>query len=207
MDDLEKIFKKFNCDKHFHGYHNVYSEYLQSKRNDELNILEIGVLNGSSLNAWLEYLPNSKIYAVDTFERVNSDEIDILNHERVTWFEGDSTRINLPDLCDVQFDFIIDDGLHTSNSQRRTFNNLFRMLKPEGFYIIEDVYASRLITNRQQEKIELNLKNWFDRNCSVSEYDSLIETLRTFGSSLEIFNLNRLSKIQKANSCLLIIGK
>ena len=38
-----------------------------------------------------------------------------------------------------QFDVIIDDGLHTWSGQQRTLTNLWPLLRPGGYYFIEDV--------------------------------------------------------------------
>ena len=40
----------------------------------------------------------------------------------------------------IKFDIIIDDGLHTSEGQRLTFQRLFEFVKPQGAYYIEDVW-------------------------------------------------------------------
>ena len=63
--NLEKLFKKFSSDKFNHQYHKVYHSYLYSLRSKKLNILEIGVADGSSLKAWAEYFKNSRIIGID----------------------------------------------------------------------------------------------------------------------------------------------
>ena len=63
--DLEKLFNKFNSDKINHQYHKIYHSYFNSLKLKSLNILEIGVADGSSLKAWSEYFKNSKIIGID----------------------------------------------------------------------------------------------------------------------------------------------
>ena len=41
-----------------------------------------------------------------------------------------------------QFDIIIDDGGHTMNQQRTSFINLLSLVRPGGFYVIEDLETS-----------------------------------------------------------------
>ena len=63
--DLKKLFKKFSSDKYLHEYHIIYNKFFSKIKNKKLNILEIGVADGSSLKAWSEYFKNSKIIGVD----------------------------------------------------------------------------------------------------------------------------------------------
>ena len=207
MNDLENIFKKVNCDKHLHMYHNVYETFFANKVNEKINILEIGVFRGESIEAWLKYFPNATIYVIDTFERISENDIKILNHKRVKWYKGDSTNLNLNKVWNTDFDFIIDDGSHTANSQRRTFHSLFKYLKRGGFYFIEDVFSPRFVTNYELNFVDKQTKKWYDIHCSKQEYDSLIEAIRTQSTTFDIFNLNRISKMKYKNSCLLVAGK
>ena len=63
--NLEKLFKKYSSDKYAHEYYNIYKLYLTNLKLKKLNILEIGVADGSSLKAWSEYFINSKIIGID----------------------------------------------------------------------------------------------------------------------------------------------
>src|SRR3954452_22927169 len=56
-----------------------YEEWFRSLRNEEINIIEIGVGEGKSLGVWLSYFPRAKIIAVDIIK-------DCLHHagDRVT---------------------------------------------------------------------------------------------------------------------------
>ena len=42
----------------------------------------------------------------------------------------------------LTFDLIVDDGSHDVGHQQLTFGKLFRLLKPNGIYIIEDMCTS-----------------------------------------------------------------
>ena len=207
MSDLGSLFKKYKCDKVKHGYHKIYENYIEDKRYDKLNVLEIGTFYGSSIKSWLDYLPNSTIYTIDTFERKNENQVGILKNERVKWHKCDSTKTRLDNIWNIQFDIIIDDGLHTANAQRRTFHNLFMNLKDNGFYFIEDVHLPNMITDKQLENLSDNMKLWFKEHCSLNEFNSLLNAIRSHAKTLEVYNLNRTSLVQLCNSCLLVIGK
>jgi cephalosporin hydroxylase len=106
-----------------------------------LNLLEIGVQNGGSLETWQRYLPpGSRIHGMD---------IDILCKELhfpdgITFHLASATD---PEaiarlLTDLNFDIIIDDGSHCSPDILQTFQLLWPRLKPGGIYLIEDLHAS-----------------------------------------------------------------
>jgi len=142
--NLKEIFIKNKCDKATkHRYYELYEKDFDKFKNNEINILEIGTFKGESTQSWLDYFSQAKIYTADTFERVVPEKIPALKNNRVQWFKVDSTSSNCKENfknLNIQFDFIIDDGLHTPEGQRLTFENLIDCLKPTGSYYIEDVW-------------------------------------------------------------------
>lgn len=143
MSDLKDIFNRRGCDKAVkHKYHKVYEKYMEGCRNDPVNILEVGVFKGNSIEAWLDYFPNATIYGVDIFVRVQPENIPVLKDPRVKWAVCDSTDAAKASTLwpDVQFDFIIDDGLHTPRANKATFDNLVGKLADGGVFLIEDVF-------------------------------------------------------------------
>lgn len=147
MKTLREIFDKHKCDKgtRRHRYDRVYEPTLEHLRDKKFNMLEVGILKGESLNAHLEYFPKATLYAIDIFGRVPAKNVPVLKSERVKWCNCDS--IAGPNTAfkkmigDVKFDVIIDDGLHTHDSQLQTFENFIPYLADDGTYFIEDVWA------------------------------------------------------------------
>ena len=132
---LRKIFDKYGCDKgNRHGYERIYEPVFAPVRDQAFTLLEIGVYRGASLAAWLDYLPNAMLIGVDTFHRVSPQDVPVLQHPRVRWFQMDST-LEAPD---VRADFIIDDGCHTPEAQLATLRNFRPLLNAGGRYFIED---------------------------------------------------------------------
>ena len=140
MSHLVQIYKKFSApegsgDKGTaHSYiENYYHYKFDQIRLNKLNILEIGVSTGLSLEMWSEYFPNSNIIGV---------ELDNINYkpsnQRIKLIIGDGTNAktykNIENL-----DIIIDDGSHIFTDQIFTYAILFYKLKNGGIYIIEDV--------------------------------------------------------------------
>lgn len=137
---LNTIGLKYNSDKSsvFHNYLYLYNEYFKDIKNLNLNILEIGVLNGDSLKILSEYFQNSNIIGLDIQDK---SHIKIKN---CTTIIGDqSDRVSLNKIFEnKQFDIIIDDGSHIMNHQQISFGVLFKKLAPGGLYIIEDLHTS-----------------------------------------------------------------
>jgi ubiquinone/menaquinone biosynthesis C-methylase UbiE len=154
---LEELFNKYGCDKAVkHNYHEVYEAEFDTIRNEEINILEVGVFKGDSVRAWLEFFPNATIYGIDIFTRVKPEDIDVLQHERVKWLKSDSTNIAVRDQIKkawprIRFDIIIDDGLHTPAANAKTLHNLFPLMKKNGRFYVEDVWPLDIMTTAEMQ--------------------------------------------------------
>lgn len=148
MGTLRDCFDRYGCDKGTtkHMYDRCYEIYMEDRKDDQLNILEIGCFRGESIEAWLDYFPHATIYTVDIFSRTDPDELEVLKNERVKWLKYDSTNAGLPMKMqyhwgnDIKFDFIIDDGAHWPQANRKTFEHCFPFLNQDGVYFIEDVW-------------------------------------------------------------------
>lgn len=139
MNMLE-LFKKYSCEKIWHSYNELYEADFEHLRQKQINILEVGTFRGESINVWLEYFTNANIYTIDTFERIAPEALSMLNNVRVKYAKLDSTSKECNEhfkKLGMKFDFIIDDGLHTPDAQRKTFENLIEFTDT---YYIEDVW-------------------------------------------------------------------
>lgn len=123
-----------------HSYIHKYEEWFEPKRNDKINLLEIGVMYGSSLKMWKEYFPQGQIYGMDIRPHCVKYEED-----RIKIFINNATERGLTEGLlfrnglTREFDIIIDDGSHQIDDQLNTFNILFPQLKKGGIYVIEDI--------------------------------------------------------------------
>jgi len=122
----------------------IYQELLEPFliKNKPVNILEIGVLNGGSLEIWKKFLPEgSKIYGID----IDPNCKNIKFSENI-YFNlcSASDKKNIDEVFEnIKFDIILDDGSHISKDVIDTFNLLFiDKLNPGGIYIIEDLQTS-----------------------------------------------------------------
>ncbi|TWH76699.1 methyltransferase family protein [Azomonas agilis] len=142
---LQSICKEHNgliSDK-WNIYLSKYEHIFFPKKQVAINLLEIGVQNGGSLEIWEKYFPNAdKILGCD----INSDCGKIkFDTPKVHLVIGDITNSKtLEELLSIapSFDIIIDDGSHTSNDIVKTFCTLFPHLKSGGIFIAEDLHCS-----------------------------------------------------------------
>ena len=152
MSDLRDLFNKYKCDKGYkHQYENVYEPAFEPRRNDPINLLEIGTFKGASTRAFHDYFPNANIYTIDIFARTKPESLDILKEDRVHWLKHDTMSAGLPVSMkekwgDVKFDFVIDDGGHWPMANLLTFRNCYPRVTEDATYFIEDVWPMELMS-------------------------------------------------------------
>jgi len=142
MSTLDKLAKSFGTDKSSdnHNYCVKYEKYLPFNRYDNLNILEIGILDGKSLLTWKDYYYRSNILGID----INPD-CKKFEEERVSVEIGSQADGNFLSRTWQQygpFDMILDDGSHMSSHMIYSFEHLFGSVKSGGVYVIEDIGCS-----------------------------------------------------------------
>jgi predicted O-methyltransferase YrrM len=139
--ELDKIAKEENTDKNsdYHGYAEKYDFYFQNIKNSPTQMLEIGVLNGSSLRMWDRYFSSIQISGID----INPD-CKRFEKQNIKIYIGDQsdTEFLSRNFSDSEFDIIVDDGSHIPSHQIASFEFLFKKLKPGGIYVVEDLHTS-----------------------------------------------------------------
>jgi len=118
-------------------YLDVYEDLFAPLKEKELRILEIGVSSGGSVKMWEEYFPKAQIVGFDRQEKCKGFETD-----RIKIITGDQGDDNAIAAIPGEFDIIIDDGSHKVKHQRHTLRILWPMVKPGGYFIIEDLQTS-----------------------------------------------------------------
>jgi len=138
-DALSVICERHKCDRGLsgakpnHQYTVVYDNLFRSIRNEVQHVLEFGVLFGSGLKMWSDYFPNAEIHGLDIKRR----QVD---YPRVTTRKWDAMK---PVNTNYTYDIVIDDASHISSHSRRMFEIHSRLVKPGGFYVIEDLMLHR----------------------------------------------------------------
>jgi len=154
MNELTEIANKIGTDKgtnwdESHSFTEFYYDYFKhlKERGENINILEIGIYTGASLMMYNEFFGgNCEIYGIDIdlskieyFQETNIPQnfhiykLDANNRGQVEWF--------LQDIGDIKFDFILDDASHMFEHQYHTFLYLYKHLKSDGKYILEDLHT------------------------------------------------------------------
>jgi SAM-dependent methyltransferase len=155
--ELCELGKKYDTDKssqrsnitssrHCHPYTLFYDGLFKNKREDNINIAELGILHGGSLLMWKDYFKNANIYGfeydnnlIDKFKKkYNNDRITLANID----VKNANNISNAFSEIDVLYDIIIDDTTHKFEDQIRIIENTHKYLKPGGILIIEDIFKS-----------------------------------------------------------------
>lgn len=134
---LNDLGLKYGTDKssNWHNYLKYYDFFFKDKRDDKISLLEIGIWGAASLFMWKDYFKNGNIVGFDIEEKKEFES------NRIITFKGN--QANESDLIEVNdkygsFDIILDDGSHIGSHQLFSFEKLFPLLNPGGFYVIED---------------------------------------------------------------------
>ncbi len=160
-----------------HTYADFYSRLFSHCRTSIKNVFEcglgtnnpnllssMGILGkpGASLRVWRDFFPSAMVYGADIdkdvlFEedRIKTYYIDQLDPLAIKGF-WDTVGV-------TDFDFMLDDGLHTFEAGSTLFLHSIERLASNGVYIIEDVGIADL----------LRYKKFFSNKDYVVEYVSL----------------------------------
>jgi hypothetical protein len=156
-----RVMTKYGSDKGngWHTYTPLYSALLESRRNQHLQIFELGLGTnnprvpqnmgpygrpGASLRGWRELFPSAMIYGADV------DRSILFEEQRIKTFfcdQLDSTAIrelwSQPMMRDGM-DIIIEDGLHTFDANMSFLEGSLQHLRPDGIYVIEDIAGEEI---------------------------------------------------------------
>ena len=157
---LMSIFEKLNkpTDKGTcHNYIEIYDKELDKK--DKIVLLEIGIHHGGSLVLWDEWFSDAEIYGIDPYFEFNGVLPSSVAKLPYKIFTIDSTIKNDANIFeDNMFDYIIDDGVHTSEFQIKTFDIYFNKLSVGGKYFIEDIASNKDLDDLVKHLINFNYK-------------------------------------------------
>lgn len=127
-----------------HSYIPVYEEILEPYRFTALNVLEVGLFNGSSMRMWEYYFQNAEVFGIDCDEQPHGGMADL----RPMIAEG-THNIAIGDATDQYFirkqlgrlklDVVIEDAGHDLMQQLQIYYNLKPYLNKHSIYIIEDI--------------------------------------------------------------------
>jgi len=182
----------------WHNYTVKYHSLFNSHKNEIKTVFELGLgtnftdvpssmgpngIPGASHRGWARYFKNANIYGADIDKRI------LFQEDRIQTYFVDQTKVEtINELwknkeLDIQFDVMIDDGLHDLEANITFLTNSFHKLKNNGIYVIEDVAYTEII----------KYKNILD---------SLQNTLN-FNYEIEMLNYDK----NKIDNCLILLKK
>jgi len=122
----------------YHNYLNKYDMFLRTKMEEEVCVLEMGVLNGASLRMWKDYFSNGKIVGVDIDNDCKKYEED-----RIQVIIGDlSDEDFIIDLAQMKPDVVIDDASHICSHQIKSMYHIIPKMPSGSVFIMEDLETS-----------------------------------------------------------------
>lgn len=200
MNDL-KIYFDNNTNRLIHKwehYFEIYDRHFSAYRNREIVVLEIGVFQGGSLQMWKNYFgPKAKIYGIDIDP--NCKKFEEENIEIFIGSQSDTKFLQRLKEKIPPIDILIDDGGHTMNQLRISFDELFSHVKQDGIYALEDLHTCYWIDygggyKRAGSFIEYSknfiddLHAWHSKQSSltVNEFTKSIHSLHYYDSILVV---------------------
>lgn len=170
--DLSKI---YHTDKHYtHNYFNeVYQNLFYPIKNDVKKFVELGVHEGGSIKIWREFFKESKIIGLDCsinpnhFNDLERIELESINSGIKDDLINFSNKHN-------DIDIFMDDGSHIMYDQQITLATIFKSLKSNGLYILEDLHTSRSV-------LDNDISIWGDKNNTTT-----LEMLENFNKTGKI---------------------
>lgn len=140
---------RFATDKAMHGYLPTYQQ-IAAQIGPAGRVCEVGVADGGSLSLWQALFPDGLVVGVDddsyTTRQVTFGQASTIR-VGATWPPGAVKVVAAQDdpalphrlrVIADGYDLIVDDASHDGALTRRTFELLWPLVVPGGWYVIED---------------------------------------------------------------------
>lgn len=176
--ELDFLMDRMGSDKGpiWHSYSRFYSTLFQPIRTQPITLFELGIGTnnvdissnmgpggrpGASLYAWSDFFKDAEIYGADI------DKECLFEHakRRIRCYYCDQTDKKTieelwshEDLSGIQFDILIEDGLHEPFANKIFFEESYHKVKVGGVYIIEDIY------HKHEEYFRELLEEWREKH-------------------------------------------
>ena len=173
-------------------YFEIYEKHLSEFRGKPVNLIEVGVQKGGSLEMWSDYFGGSaNITGIDIDPECANLKYDANNINVVIGDQGSGefwdqflSSYNKP------IDIFIDDGGHTMEQQILTFEKVFAKMPVGSIYICEDCHTSYMphngggygvkssFINYAKGYIDVIHENW------INELDTALDHKKKIGKDL-----------------------
>lgn len=156
---LTELGIKYGTDKVSHRFTETYDMIFNPIRKTVHRVMEVGVFFGSSILMWRDYFDEALIIGIDHFSGLQGNGSKFENPTKFFDYQltNPDKRIELHrvnqavDAELIEFaknqvhgvtDIIIDDASHLMKDQQLTFLRLFSLLRPGGYFVMEDLHTS-----------------------------------------------------------------
>jgi len=143
LAELYELHDGYGSDK-WGIYLHEFDRLLSPIRDSAINLLEIGIQNGGSLDIWSKYFPLG-INFIGCDINVDCKKLKY-DDSRIKIIIGDVNSIGvleeIQNIANQGLDLIIDDGSHVSKDIIQSFIEYFHLLNDDGIYLIEDLHCS-----------------------------------------------------------------
>lgn len=181
-EQLLDIIQYYSTDKHStHRYFDlVYNELFRPLKNECKIFIEIGIYDGESVKLWRDYFTNATIVGIEYNLPWSLEKLGNTSKERLVLLNMDQSKEEDMVLLSEMYslvDVILDDGSHKMYDQQMTFAKLFKMLKPGGIYIIEDLHTSLEVLIPEKK-----VYNWGDesKTTTLNVLENYIKTKKLY---------------------------
>lgn len=158
---FDRIFSDYKSDKSTtHSYQEAYP-YILSMIGDVRKVLEIGIgarqpspdspegwegQAGGSLHAWSQITGGAQVLGLDIDPRMD-EAVPNVATRHMDSLDADSVKSTAREVLEGEgeFDLIVDDGLHVPMANITNFLYFFPLVRPGGFYVVEDLHRSSLV--------------------------------------------------------------
>ena len=140
----------------YHHYEYLYGQFLGPLRFSEINFLEIGLgCNmpygpGKSIILWKEFFTKASVSVLEFDEKCAQKFVN----EVKNLFTGDQSNFDVLNNIGKYgpYDVIVDDGGHSRKQQVNSLIGLWPFVKSKGFYVIEDIFTSFMLSYNDNEE-------------------------------------------------------
>jgi hypothetical protein len=124
----------FGTDKVAHGYMPTY-EAIVGEIGPAGHVCELGIWRGNSLYMWQQLFPDGLVVGVDCrdFGLAPAGTHSVISDQASKTLPG-----KLEELSPDGYDLIVDDASHSGTLTMQSWVNLWPLVKPGGWYVIED---------------------------------------------------------------------
>ena len=132
----------------YHKYGAEYARHFDPLKDKRITIVEVGVLEGTSLAVWSDIFPKGRVVGFDiSLDAYNKRlpmlrELGAFKNKNVEVHQLDSTlpatQEAIKQLIPEKIDLFVDDGCHTTDCITATWANVLPSMKAGGVGLLED---------------------------------------------------------------------